>query len=166
MISQLDHMVMEGGKGDGMYKAGFPQSFFLQCWIVLHGIWQTLVLESESEKSTLTAVYKNLDWIHIFEIFWFENLWKKIRRQILVMLKSMFEMNNSNPRLFRAGNNWQPCAHYQDKFRDILMCQCEQHMALKELGTVFVSTVTRLMELLLEYREGPDNVVVVVYQKP
>ena len=41
---------------------------------------------------------------------------------------------------------------YKDKFRDILMGRCEQHMALKELGTVFVSTVTRLMELLLEYR--------------
>jgi len=51
---------------------------------------------------------------------------------------------------------------YKDKFRDILMGQCEQHMALKELGTVFVSTVTRLMELLLEYRsirqeESRDN---------
>ena len=32
------------------------------------------------------------------------------------------------------------------------MSQCEQHMALKQLGTTFVSTVTRLMELLLEYR--------------
>lgn len=34
---------------------------------------------------------------------------------------------------------------YKDKFRDILMNQCEQHMALKELGTVFVQTVTRLV---------------------
>ena len=51
---------------------------------------------------------------------------------------------------------------YKDKFRDILMAQCEKHMALKELGTVFVQTVTRLMELLLEYRsirqeESRDN---------
>ena len=51
---------------------------------------------------------------------------------------------------------------YKDKFRDILMNQCEQHMALRELGTVFVQTVTRLMELLLEYRsirqeESRDN---------
>ena len=51
---------------------------------------------------------------------------------------------------------------YKDKFRDILMNQCEQHMALKDLGTVFVATVTRLMELLLEYRsirqeESRDN---------
>ncbi len=51
---------------------------------------------------------------------------------------------------------------YKDKFRDILMNQCEQHMALKELGTQFVQTLTRLMELLLEYRsirqeESRDN---------
>ena len=49
MISQLDHMVMEGGKGDGMYKAGFPQSFYFD--IVLHCIWQPMVLDSESEKN-------------------------------------------------------------------------------------------------------------------
>ena len=70
---------------------------------------------------------------------------------------------------------------YKDKFRQILMDQCEQHMALKEPGTRseyfaiyipdflkdelfrrFVRTVTRLMELLLEYRsicqeESKDN---------
>lgn len=51
---------------------------------------------------------------------------------------------------------------YKDKFNSILSNQCEQHMALKETGTKFVATVTRLMELLLEYRsikqeESRDN---------
>ena len=51
---------------------------------------------------------------------------------------------------------------YKDKFSSILSAQCEQHMALKENGTKFVATVTRLMELLLEYRsikqeESKDN---------
>ena len=41
---------------------------------------------------------------------------------------------------------------YKDKFREILFNQCEQHMALRDLGSRFVQTVTRLMELLLEYR--------------
>ncbi len=41
---------------------------------------------------------------------------------------------------------------YKDKFRDILLNQCEQHMALRDMGCRFVQTVTRLMELLLEYR--------------
>jgi hypothetical protein len=46
---------------------------------------------------------------------------------------------------------------YKDKFRDILLNQCEQHMALRELGSRFVQTVTRLMELLLEYRYSHPN---------
>ena len=51
---------------------------------------------------------------------------------------------------------------YKDKFQSLLSSQCEQHMALKEPGSRFVSTVTRLMELLLEYRsirqeESRDN---------
>ena len=51
---------------------------------------------------------------------------------------------------------------YKDKFQSILSNQCEQHMALKETGTKFVHTITRLMELLLEYRsikqeESKDN---------
>ena len=51
---------------------------------------------------------------------------------------------------------------YKDKFQSILSSQCEQHMALRETGTKFVSTVTKLMELLLEYRsikqeESKDN---------
>ena len=51
---------------------------------------------------------------------------------------------------------------YKDKFNSILAGQCEQHMALRETGVRFVMTVTRLMELLLEYRsikqeESRDN---------
>ena len=51
---------------------------------------------------------------------------------------------------------------YKDKFQSILSSQCEQHMALREPGTRFVMTVTKLMELLLEYRsirqeESKDN---------
>ena len=51
---------------------------------------------------------------------------------------------------------------YKDKFQSILSNQCEQHMALQETGTKFVATITRLMELLLEYRsikqeESKDN---------
>ena len=54
---------------------------------------------------------------------------------------------NKVPRCWGRGDGM-----YKDKFREILLNQCEQLMALRDLGSRFVQTVTRLMELLLEYR--------------
>ncbi|XP_063907750.1 dedicator of cytokinesis protein 1 isoform X2 [Zophobas morio] len=42
--------------------------------------------------------------------------------------------------------------NYKDLFHSIMMDYCTQHSAIKDSGIKFVTTVTRLMERLLEYR--------------
>ena len=42
--------------------------------------------------------------------------------------------------------------HYLYLFRSIMLDRCDKHTLIKEIGTKFVKTVSRLMELLLEYR--------------
>ncbi|XP_075232677.1 dedicator of cytokinesis protein myoblast city [Lycorma delicatula] len=41
---------------------------------------------------------------------------------------------------------------YKELFQSIMMNHCENHSTMRDLGTRFVKTVTRLMEHLLEYR--------------
>lgn len=43
-------------------------------------------------------------------------------------------------------------AEYKSLFHDIMIEYCSQHTTMKDEGTKFVKTVTRLMERLLEYR--------------
>jgi hypothetical protein len=42
--------------------------------------------------------------------------------------------------------------HYLFLFRSIMLAHCESHTLIRETGTKFVKTASRLMELLLEYR--------------
>ena len=42
--------------------------------------------------------------------------------------------------------------HYLFLFRSIMMSHCESHTLIRETGTKFVKTASRLLELLLEYR--------------
>ena len=42
--------------------------------------------------------------------------------------------------------------HYLFLFRGIMMSHCESHTLIRETGTKFVKTASRLLELLLEYR--------------
>lgn len=42
--------------------------------------------------------------------------------------------------------------HYKELFHSIMMQLCQNHSTMRDQGMRFVTTVTRLMERLLEYR--------------
>lgn len=42
--------------------------------------------------------------------------------------------------------------HYKELFHGIMMQLCQNHSTMRDQGMRFVTTVTRLMERLLEYR--------------
>lgn len=50
--------------------------------------------------------------------------------------------------------------HYREVFKNMVGALCEEHATMREPGLKLVSTVTRLMDRLLQYRtimNTPDN---------
>jgi hypothetical protein len=57
--------------------------------------------------------------------------------------------------------------HYLFLFKSIMLSHCDSHTLIRESGTKFVRTASRLMELLLEYRaisqqESKENQVQII----